>query len=392
VRKPLKIIAVMVALVSLGSACWAGDVLKIRIPRHSELTPVQRLNREGVEAVKKHEYEKAASLFYKAYLYDPADPFTLNNLGYIAELHGELERANKFYALATMQSSNANISQSSSKLLEGKPMQYAFQVLRDGPMRVNRMNVEAMDLLSQGRGSEAIALLHKAQAVDAQNPFTLNNLGVAYESIGEYDNALKAYDEAAALNSSERAALTLDRDSAGLPVSALAAESARRLNERMTKMGSAGANASMLTARGIFAANANDWLAARQDFLHAYSLNPSSAFSLNNRGFVAEMDGDLETAQFFYEKARKAGNADARVGLATLNVAEGKKLFTIATDSDHQVDREIERYSSERHQEKGPIELTPRGDSTGGITAAPSEKPSSSDVPPSVTPTVPQLQ
>jgi hypothetical protein len=32
----------------------------------------------------------------------------------------------------------------------------------------------------------------------------------------------------------------------------------------------------------------------------------ASAFSLNNRGYVAEMDGDLETAQFFYGKARKA--------------------------------------------------------------------------------------
>lgn len=390
-RKPLKLIAVMMNIASMGSICWAGDVLKITIPRHSELTPVQRLNREGVEAVKKHQYEKAASLFYKAYLYDPADPFTLNNLGYIAELHGELERAHKFYSLATMQSSSANISQSSSKPLEGKSMQYAFQVLRDGPMELNRMNVEAMDLLSQGRGSEAITLLNKAQALDARNPFTQNNLGVAYESIGEYDSALKAYNEAAALNSAEPAALTLDRDSAGLPVSALAAESARRLKERMTKMGSAGANAAMLTARGIFAANENNWLDARQDFLHAYSLNPSSAFSLNNRGFVAEMDGDLETAQFFYEKARRAGNADARVGLATVSVAEGKKLFTIATDSDHQVDRELERYSAGRHQEKGPIELTPRGDSTRD-SVAPSEKPSSSDVPPAAAPSVPQLQ
>ena len=66
----------------------AGDTLKITIPRHSHLTPVQRLNREGVDAVKQHQYEKAASLFYKAYLFDPGDPFTLNNLGYISELDG----------------------------------------------------------------------------------------------------------------------------------------------------------------------------------------------------------------------------------------------------------------------------------------------------------------
>ena len=51
---------------------------------------MQRLNREGVEAVKRHDYEKAEALFLKAYLYDPADPFTLNNLGYISELQGQL--------------------------------------------------------------------------------------------------------------------------------------------------------------------------------------------------------------------------------------------------------------------------------------------------------------
>ena len=148
----------------------------------------------------------------------------------------------------------------------------------------------------------------------------------------------------------------------------------------------------MLTARGIFAANENNWLAAKQDFLHAYSLNPTSAFSLNNRGFVAEMDGDLETAQFFYEKARKAGDAGARVGLATLQVAEGHKLLAVAADSDREVDRELGRYSSERHREKGPIELTPRGDSIGGDSASPMGKQSSSDVPPAVSPSDPQLQ
>jgi Flp pilus assembly protein TadD len=388
----LKFITVTTAMASLGTQSWAGDVVRIRIPRHSELTPVQRLNREGVDAIKKHEYEKATTLFYKAYLYDPGDPFTLNNLGYIAELNGELEKAHKFYSLATMQSSNANIAQSSSKRLEGRPMQYAFQVLRDGPMMVNRMNVEAMTLLSQGRGFEAIALLHKAETFDAQNPFTVNNLGVAYESIGEYESALTAYNAAAALNSSEEATVTLDRESTGLAVSTIAAESAKRLSERMRKMGSARANAAMLTARGVFAANENNLDVAEQDFIHAYKLDPSSAFALNNRGYVAEMDGDLETAQFFYERARKAGDSGARVGLATLRVAEGKKLLAVASESDREVDVELERYSLQRHQQTGPIELTPRGGAIGGAADAPSEMPSPSDALPASPSSVPQPQ
>src|SRR5690349_14651756 len=59
----------LAALLALAPApsSWAGD-LKITLPKHSELTPVQKLNREGVEAVQKHQYEKAETLFLKAYL------------------------------------------------------------------------------------------------------------------------------------------------------------------------------------------------------------------------------------------------------------------------------------------------------------------------------------
>jgi tetratricopeptide (TPR) repeat protein len=77
----------------------AGD-LKLTLPKRSELTLVQRLNRDGVEALRKQQYEKAEGIFFKAYLFDPGDPFTLNNLGYISELQGQLERAQKFYSLA----------------------------------------------------------------------------------------------------------------------------------------------------------------------------------------------------------------------------------------------------------------------------------------------------
>ena len=102
--------------------CWAGDGLRITLPRRTQLTPVQRLNREGVDAVKKHDYERAGVLFYRAYLYDPTDPFTLNNLGYVSELQGELDRARRFYDLALKQSSTADIDRSNAKGLEGKPM------------------------------------------------------------------------------------------------------------------------------------------------------------------------------------------------------------------------------------------------------------------------------
>ena len=89
-------------LALLTAAAQAAE-LKLSVPRRSHLTPVQKLNREGVDAVRKHDNRKAEALFYKAYLLDPDDPFTLNNLGYVAELEGQVDRAQQFYALATKQ-------------------------------------------------------------------------------------------------------------------------------------------------------------------------------------------------------------------------------------------------------------------------------------------------
>ena len=143
----------------------------------------------------------------------------------------------------------------------------------------------------------------------------------------------------------------------------------------------------MLNMRGVFAANQNDWSAAKQDFLRAYSLDPESAFSLNNRGFVAEREGDLESAQFFYGKARRASDANNRVGFATQRFAEGQALFTVATDSDRKVDGALDVYSRERHRETGPVELTPRGNESTDkpVTTAP-QLPSTPTTPSAVPP------
>ena len=78
-------------------------------------TPVQKLNREGVEATRKHDISKAKKLFYQAYLLDPNDPFTLNNLGYISELEGAVDRAQHFYSLAKTQSYDAHVDLASSE-------------------------------------------------------------------------------------------------------------------------------------------------------------------------------------------------------------------------------------------------------------------------------------
>lgn len=386
------ILLALIAIISVshGYDARAADVLKLTIPKHSELTPVQRLNREGVVAVEKRQYERAATLFYKAYLYDPADPFTLNNLGYISEIEGELDRAHKFYALASEQGSTASIDRSNARQLEGQPMKAALEGLQDVPMQVNRMNVDAMQLLSKNHGFQAVEALKRALLLDATNPFTLNNLGVAEEAIGDYDNALKSYGAAAGSRSTEIVVVTLDRSWRGKTVGVMAAASARRLKDRMDKMNPAELSALQLSMLGVSATNQNDSNAGREDFLQAYALDPGSAFTLNNRGYVAELEGDLEAAQFFYDKARMASDSNVRVGLATELSAEGKKLSSVAASSGQGVDGELDKYSEERRQQTGPNELVPRGIAPEAQPGTAPTQPPSLDVRPTAIGSTPQ--
>ncbi len=378
-----RILALTILIATAAHQGWARDrgSIAITIPLHGRLSLVQRLNRDGVELVNKHQFNKAETLFLKAYLYDPADPFTLNNLGYIAELQGQLDRAHTFYELASEQGCNAVIDRSSIKELKGKPMTAAIEGLQDSPMRVNHLNVEAIRLLSQRRGDEAVTLLKQALASDPHNPFTLNNLGVASEAVGDFQAALRYYDEVASQQSSEEVIITDNSAWGGRSISTMAAASAKRLERLIASRNPNYSQAALFNRRGVAAINQNDWAAAKQAFLRAYSADPASAFSLNNRGYVAEMDGDLETAQFFYEKAAKASDAGARVGLATQRTAEGRRLVTVAEDSDDKVDGALEKYSEQRHLETAPVELTPRGGASNNNSVPKQETPSSPSAP-----------
>lgn len=337
----------------------AGD-LRITIPRRSQPTPVQRLNREGVEAIRKHHYEKAKALFYKAYLFDPGDPFTLNNLGYISELQGDAESAQNFYALASALPTEAIVDKASSSGLRGEPLADAIRNIHDLAVQINRANVEAVRLLAQGRAPEADHLLQRTLALDPRNGFTLNNIGVAKEAEGSFDEALKYYAAAEDSPSSQRVVVTQNSAWRGKPASALARKNALKLRARMHGWGNPQAQAAELNVQGVSAINRNDFEDAIQKFSQAYKLDPNNAFSLNNQGFLAEIDGDLETAQEFYRKALKANGANARVGLASHPKAEGKPLVTVADQSEVQVGNTIEAANAASRRRTDPIELKHR--------------------------------
>lgn len=371
----------LIAAVAAGCAPQPSQAkdLKITIPRRSKLTPVQRLNREGVEAVRKHNYKKAEQLFYKAYLFDPDDAFTLNNLGYISELQGQLDRAQRFYSLSAEQSSEAVISLASAKRVVGRPMTEALAT-NDSPLQINHANVEAVRLLSQGRGPEADLLLQDTLKKEPRNVFTLNNMGVAKEMEGEAQEALKYYDGAAMLGTDARAVVTVDRDRGwrGKPVSEMAQQNAKKLRDRLGRTNDLTEQVAELNLRGVSAVNRNDLRSADADFRKAYALDPNNAFTLNNIGYVAELEGDRETAQFFYDHAREAGGANVTVGVATRRDQEGKKLFAVAADSDTRVEAKVTQDRNARRQQNEPVVLRRRDNSIvneSEPSAAPTENP-----------------
>ena len=366
-KQSLWLVAALALLVSFGRA---GDI-KITIPRRAVTTPVQSLNRQGVDAVRKHQYDKAAALFYKAYLYDPNDAFTLNNLAYIAELQGQVERSLQLYELASRQMTDAVIDVSSSPALQGGSFRNEINNIHDPAMQVSRANVGAVHLLSQGRTSEAEVLLQRALLTDPHNAFTLNNLGVTAEAQGDLESALKYYSAAAAAHSSQPVVVTFDRGWRGKAVSAMADQNAKDLQSRLRSETSK-QRAARLRLRGVGQVNRNNPADAEQSFREAYRLDPENAFSLNDAGFVAEMNGDLETAQFFYERARQAPGSTSRVGLATSRMAEGKKVFEVSDDNDQRADNKLAQDAAARRREPGPVQLKHR-DNTPVIEPAPPE-------------------
>src|SRR5579884_645045 len=194
---------VLLLWLSLASMANAAD-LKITLPKHSKLTPVQALNRDGVKEVQKRHIEKAKRIFYKAYLLDPDDPFTLNNLGYISELEGDADRALKYYELSSKNASQAKIDIASRPDLKGKPLQDAFATLQVPDLKANKANVQAISLMGKDRYTEAEAVLKKALALDPRNPFTLNNMGYVMEAEGDLQSALRYYSSAATMHSTEK--------------------------------------------------------------------------------------------------------------------------------------------------------------------------------------------
>jgi Flp pilus assembly protein TadD len=352
----LVLIPLLLSALALSASADDHDV-RISIPKRTKPTPVQKLNQDGVKEVQKHAYKRAKALFYKAYLIDPNDPFTLNNLGYIAELEGQADRAQRYYDLAQAQGSDAVVYKSSERAAIGKPVGEIAGMAADSKMQVNRINVYAIGLLQKDQAPEADLALQKALQLDPTNPFTLNNLGYAREKEGELEDAYKYYSQAANQHSDTPIVVTINKNWRGKGISQIAEGNANKVRNLMDHEQSVTAQVARLNTRGVAAINRNDYKLARQYFEKAYELDKHNAFALNNMGYLSEMDGDRETADYYYDKARAADQSSMKVAYASRKDVEGMKLSAVAGDSDDAVNKATEEEAALRRAEGGPVVL-----------------------------------
>lgn len=346
-------------LISGGVAAQAQQV-RIPLPKKSKYTPVQQLNRDGVAALKKHDISKAKRLFYKAYLIDPNDPFTLNNLGYVSELEGSLERAQRYYDQAKANTSEAVIDRSTSQDAQGKTVANVAGHTAEGPMKVNELNSEALGLLNRDRAPEADVVLQAALKLDPKNPFTLNNMGFAKEKEGELESAIRYYDSSAATGSREPIVIAFNKSWRGKPISEVAQQNADKSRKELSKAQDMQARVARLNLRGVSAMNRNDRKAARDSFEQAYKIDPNNSFALNNMGYLAELQGDTETAQSFYEQAQRAERARQKVMVSTRPEVEGQTVGRVAEQSSTLVESSFEAKAEARRRSGAPPALRTR--------------------------------
>jgi tetratricopeptide (TPR) repeat protein len=207
---------------------------------------------------------------------------------------------------------------------------------------------------------EAKNLLQSALPRHPQDPFLLNNLGYAMETVGDIEGALRSYSAAASVHSTKRVVVTPRPKWRGRPISEVAAGNAVAMSEQIARGEGMEAATARLNLRGVAALNDNHPSAAREFFLQAYQRDPSNAFTLNNLGYVSEMAGDQESAEMYYEAARSGRDANAKVSYATRRDAEGQKIDKLAQGNQGDVEATLKAIQEARRRNQKPVELQRR--------------------------------
>lgn len=152
----------------------------------------------------------------------------------------------------------------------------------------------ALEHLAAGRAAEAVALLERAIAIDAQAAACHANLGVALQTLGRLDEATAAYERAIAITSEQLAVIHFNRGTA--------LAEAGKLEEAVAAQ------------------------------LEALRLKPQWTVALDNLGTALQRLGRTKEAEHAYVEAVMAdpGNAQARCNLGTLLCGVGRYQEALA--------------------------------------------------------------
>jgi len=232
----------------------------------------------------------------------------------------------------------------------------------DTPLLINHDNVEAVRLLSQAAAPKPTFSAEGSEDRSQQH-FHSQQSRRRQEMEGESQEALKYYDSAAAVHSDAAAVVYAQQ---------ILARQAGRRDGRAECQELANASGHPDDPR-----TANGGIKHEGSFRYepqrapgratrlpqGLRLDPSNAFANNNIGYLSEIEGDRETAQFFYDRAQALGGANTPVGLATRSSAEGMRLGQVASDSDAKVEAKVQDERSARRQRHEPILLLRRDNS-----------------------------
>jgi len=154
--------------------------------------------------------------------------------------------------------------------------------------------------------------------------------------------------------------VTLHKGWRGKPIRDIAEDNSKAVQKVLERGESPEQRIARLNLRGVSAINRNERSMGRQYFEQAYKIDPNNSFTLNNMGYLAEMDGDRETAQYLYAKAREGGASEAKVALATRRDMEGQRMGAVAAVNDQTVNDAMERDLEARRRQGGIVALLNR--------------------------------
>jgi len=214
----------------------------------------------------------------------------------------------------------------------------------------------------------------------------LNNLGFAMEGQGDLESALRYYTDASITHSSEPVVVAIDPHWRGKPISDIAFGNAQSVRTRLSAELTAQERAARLNAEGVAALNHNQQDKALDYFAQAYKLDPYSAFSLNNMGYLSEARKDQETANEFYSLAQRGNDAGVPVSLASHHEMVGEAVSAVAGSNAAGTEANLQAAAESKRRSNAPIILR-RRDNTP-VTAPHPDQPAAK--PPAPRPPVPR--